>query len=82
VNLLQSGGDKFSLFFTWNAKASENGCKGGIKKIDAASKRKGKRQRYITFWYPSFAEAGSNPAEAVGFFRVKKSSARLPSEGK
>jgi hypothetical protein len=29
---------------------------------------------------PKFA--GSNPAEAVGFFRVKKSSARLPLEGK
>ena len=29
---------------------------------------------------PKFA--GSNPAEAVGFFRVKKSSARLLSEGK
>ena len=29
---------------------------------------------------PKFA--GSNPAKAVGFFRVKKSSARLPSEGK
>ena len=26
--------------------------------------------------------AGSNPAEAVGFLRAKKSSARLPSEGK
>ena len=25
---------------------------------------------------------GSNPAEAVEFFRAKKSSARLPSEGK
>jgi hypothetical protein len=25
---------------------------------------------------------GSNPAEAVGFFRAKKSPARLPSEGK
>jgi hypothetical protein len=25
--------------------------------------------------------AGSNPVEAVGFFRAKKSSARLPSEG-
>ena len=25
--------------------------------------------------------AGSNPAEAVGFFGEKKSSARLPSEG-
>ena len=29
---------------------------------------------------PKFA--GSNPAEAVGFFRTKKSSARLPSQGK
>jgi hypothetical protein len=29
---------------------------------------------------PKFA--GSNPAEAVGFFRTKKSSARLPSDGK
>ena len=29
---------------------------------------------------PKFA--GSNPAEAVGFFRAKKPSARLPSEGK
>jgi hypothetical protein len=29
---------------------------------------------------PKFA--GSNPAEAVGFFRAKKSSARLPLEGK
>jgi hypothetical protein len=25
---------------------------------------------------------GSNPAEAVGFFRARNSSARLPSEGK
>jgi hypothetical protein len=25
---------------------------------------------------------GSNPVEAVGFFRVKKSSAYLPAEGK
>jgi hypothetical protein len=29
---------------------------------------------------PKFA--GSNPVEAVGFFRAKKSTARLPSEGK
>ena len=29
---------------------------------------------------PKFA--GSNPAEAVGFFRAEKSSVRLPSEGK
>jgi hypothetical protein len=29
---------------------------------------------------PNFT--GSNPAEAVGFFKVKKSTAHLPSEGK
>ena len=29
---------------------------------------------------PKFA--GSNPAEAVGFFKAKKSSVRLPLEGK
>jgi hypothetical protein len=29
---------------------------------------------------PKFAD--SNPAEAIGFLRAKKSSARLPSEGK
>ena len=29
---------------------------------------------------PKFA--GSNPTEAVGFFRAKKTSARFPSEGK
>ena len=29
---------------------------------------------------PKFA--GSNPAESVGFLRAKKSSSRLPSEGK
>jgi hypothetical protein len=29
---------------------------------------------------PKFA--GSNPAESLGFLRAKKSSARLPSEGK
>ena len=33
--------------------------------------------------WPSVSKfAGSNPTEAVGFFRAKKSSARLPSEGK
>jgi len=31
---------------------------------------------------PDFKFAGSNPAEAVGFFRAKTSSARLLSEGK
>ena len=36
----------------------------------------------VAFWplVPKFA--GSNPTEAVGFLRAKKSSARLPSEGK
>jgi hypothetical protein len=34
----------------------------------------------LACWLPKFA--GSNPAEAVGFLRAKKSSARLPSEGK
>jgi hypothetical protein len=29
----------------------------------------------------SVIHIGSNPAEAVGFFGAKKSSARLPSEG-
>jgi hypothetical protein len=33
-------------------------------------------------WPPVPKFAGSNPAEAVGFFRAKKSQARLPSEGK
>jgi hypothetical protein len=36
----------------------------------------------VAYWplVPKFA--GSNAAEAVGFLRAKKSSARLPSEGK
>jgi hypothetical protein len=36
----------------------------------------------VAYWplVPKFA--GSNLAEAVGFLRAKKSSARLPSEGK
>ena len=36
----------------------------------------------VACWHliPKFA--GSNQAEAVGFFRAKKSSAPLPSEGK
>jgi len=36
----------------------------------------------VVYWplVPKFV--GSNPAEAFGFLRVKKSSARLPSEGK
>jgi hypothetical protein len=36
----------------------------------------------VACWPLVSKEAGSNPAEAVGFFRAKKSSARLPSEGK
>ena len=38
---------------------------------------------YVTSQAPLVPKfAGSNPAEAVGFFRTKKFSARLPSEGK
>jgi hypothetical protein len=33
-------------------------------------------------WHLEPKFAGSNPAETVGFFRAKKSSARLPSEEK
>ena len=42
----------------------------------------GFRDLEVACWplVPKFA--GSNPAEAVGFFRAKKSSARLSSEGK
>jgi hypothetical protein len=36
----------------------------------------------VACWTLVLKFAGSNPAEAVGFFRAKKSSARLPSEGK
>ena len=36
----------------------------------------------VACWPLVLKFAGSNPAEAVGFFRAKKSSARLPSEGK
>jgi hypothetical protein len=35
----------------------------------------------VACWPLEHKVAGSNPAEAVGFFRTKKSSARLPSEG-
>jgi hypothetical protein len=31
-------------------------------------------------WLPVAKFAGSNPAETIGFFRAKKSPARLPSE--
>ena len=36
----------------------------------------------VVCWPLVLKFAGSNPAEAVGFLRAKKSSARLPSEGK
>ena len=36
----------------------------------------------VAFWLLVSKFAGSNPAEAIRFFRAKKSSARLPSEGK
>ena len=36
----------------------------------------------VACWPLVLKFAGSNPAEAVGFFRAKKSSAHLPSEGK
>jgi hypothetical protein len=37
----------------------------------------------LTFWLLEPKIAGSNPAEAVGFFRAKKNpSASLPSKGK
>ena len=35
----------------------------------------------VACWPLVLKFAGSNPAEAVGFFRAKKSSARLPSKG-
>jgi hypothetical protein len=37
---------------------------------------------WVACWPLAPKFAGSNPAEAVGFLRAKKSSARLPSEGK
>jgi hypothetical protein len=36
----------------------------------------------VAYWPLVPKYTGSNPAEAVGFFRAKKSSAPLPSEGK
>jgi hypothetical protein len=37
---------------------------------------------YMGIGFCGLEVAGSNPAEAVGFLRAKKSSARLPWEGK
>jgi len=52
------------------------------KKISVIYNKIGFGGLEVTCWalVPKFA--GSNPAEAVGFLRAKKSSARLPSEGK
>jgi hypothetical protein len=36
----------------------------------------------VACWPLVLKFAGSNPAEVIGFLRAKKSSARLPSEGK
>jgi hypothetical protein len=40
------------------------------------------KYKYIYIWPLVPTLKGSNAAEAVGFFRARKSSARLPSEGK
>ena len=62
------------------------GTAGDIRAVSFSNKiamcfiRSGDKQEAIILLVPKFA--GSNPAEAVGFFRAKKSSARLPSEGK
>ena len=46
------------------------------------SKRSGLGGLVVAGWPLVHKFAGSKPTEAVGFFRAKKSSARLPSEGK
>jgi hypothetical protein len=68
---LHNFGKKFSLLNKVNKKLSFN-----------PSKILGVKSRLSGFGglgVPKFAV--SNPAEAVRFFRAKKSSARLPSEG-
>ena len=64
----------------WKVKSIEqySNCIWGDLKVTAATSFGGLE---VVCWplVPKFA--GSNPAEAVGFFRAKKSSARLPSEG-
>jgi hypothetical protein len=56
------------------------GFNSGFKGLNAD--RRGFGGLEVACWplVPKFA--GSNPAEAVGFLRAKKSSERLPSEGK
>ena len=53
-----------------------------VANISAIYQRQRLRWSRVACWplVPKFA--GSNPAEAVGFLGAKKSSARLPSEGK
>jgi hypothetical protein len=52
-----------------------------IKVLEKVAKKSGFGCLEVACWLlvPKFT--GSNPAEAVGFFRVKKSSARLPRRG-
>jgi len=52
----------------------------GFQKLGNQDSKRAKRLQACWPLEPKFAV--SNPAEAVGFFRAKKSSARLPSEGK
>ena len=49
----------------------------GHKHVGVTGRRNGFGGLEVACW-----PLGSNPAEAVGFFRAKNSSARLPSEGK
>ena len=64
-----------------NGEAAEDTTNVLFEKL-IAKKKNGFVGLGVACWplVPKFA--GSNPAEAVGFLRAKKSSARLPSEGK
>jgi hypothetical protein len=54
-----------------------------MKIAAAASTTKSLQNSFKVLYWPLVPKfAGSNPVEAVGFFRAKKSSPRLPSEGK
>ena len=55
---------------------------GGTEEKDNSMLQSGFGGLEVVCWplVPKFA--GSNPTEAVGFFRAKKSSTCLPSEGK
>ena len=69
-----------SIYELYGAKQKKQ-KKSGIK-VKVKVKLSGFGGLEVACWplVPKFV--GSNPAEAVGFFREKKSSARLPSEGK